>query len=112
MVTRSQKYKIVILWNEKKGLFSCAAPVFEGYEVEGPSQIEVIGLINEGIEGRIVALERAHLPVPPPAAFSPHLFSGKILLRIDPLLHAAIARKASLEDLSINRWIETKLSRK
>ncbi|CCO24039.1 type II toxin-antitoxin system HicB family antitoxin [Maridesulfovibrio hydrothermalis] len=32
-------------------------------------------------------------------------YSGKLMLRLKPELHAAVAKSAELEGLSINRWV-------
>jgi predicted HicB family RNase H-like nuclease len=38
-------------------------------------------------------------------------FSGKFVLRIDPVVHGAIARAAERAGLSINKWAATALER-
>ena len=38
-------------------------------------------------------------------------YSGKLLLRIDPELHAAVAEVAELSGVSINQWAGEKLSK-
>ncbi|MCY1412300.1 HicB family protein [compost metagenome] len=37
-------------------------------------------------------------------------FSGKLSLRLDPLLHAQVAIKAELSNKSINQWVVERLS--
>ncbi len=36
-------------------------------------------------------------------------YSGKLLLRIDPEIHAAVAEAAEVNGVSINRWMEERL---
>lgn len=38
-------------------------------------------------------------------------YSGRVLLRIDPRMHAAVATDAARLDWSINRWIEFAIGR-
>ncbi|MDD0975341.1 type II toxin-antitoxin system HicB family antitoxin [Pseudomonas fontis] len=38
-------------------------------------------------------------------------YSGKLSLRLEPVLHASVAAKAELADKSINQWVSEVLSR-
>ena len=68
---------------------------------------ECVGGVREAFEEAVdfyldSCEERNEAPVRP--------YSGKILLRIDPEVHAAVAEAAEVSGVSINQWVREKLS--
>ena len=63
--------------------------------------------IRDLVASVIADMEANGEPVPEP--FSERQYSGKLMLRITPRLHARLARAAAREHVSLNRLIARKL---
>ena len=105
---RSQKYRIVIQWDEKRQNFLAMAPEFGNCAVRATSQKEAVDLVNDSIERHLDALEEQNLP----PSFSEKRFSGTLSLRIDSALHRELAMQAAMEEMSLVHFIERKLRTK
>ena len=104
---KSEKYEVVIRWNEEDQCYIAHAPELGNCAVRGKNRQEALLLAQDAVERHLQALESNGLPIPIP--LSEKKFSGKILIRVDPRIHRDVAMKASIEGVSINQFIERKL---
>ncbi len=98
------EYKVEIVFSSQDGVYVARIPELPGCASHGASQEEALKMAHEAIELYLESLfdEGREIPVP----LSRRKFSGKIPLRIDPVLHRDIALKAGQENISVNRYIE------
>jgi len=82
---------------------------FPGCMTEGSTAVEA----HENLEDAMVGWIAVHLedgdPIPEPIASDS--FSGKFLVRVAKSLHRDLAKRASLEGVSLNQWVNTQLAR-
>lgn len=64
----------------------------------GESVAEFESAFHDAIDGYMAACAKLGQPAEKPA-------SGKLMLRIDPSLHAAAAKAAAREGQSMNKWV-------
>ena len=65
---------------------------------------DLIAAFHEAVDDYVATCARVGKPPERP-------YSGKLMLRVDPRVHAATARAAELAGVSINQWSEQVLSR-
>lgn len=73
-----------------------------GFHAETVS--DLIAVFHEAVDDYVHICDRIGKPQERP-------YSGKLMLRVDPQVHAATARAAELAGVSINQWSEQALSR-
>ena len=66
--------------------------------------IDLIAAFHEAVDDYIASCARIGKAPERP-------YSGKLMLRVDPQVHAATARAAELAGVSINQWSEAALAR-
>ncbi len=71
---------------------------------------KAVAMAREAIAGYLESLRDRGLPAPPPLA--ERKFSGRIPLRVKPVLHRDLAVQARTAGLSLNRFIEQKLQQR
>ena len=103
------KYKLEINWNPNDEAYVVSVPELPGCVTHGDTLDEAFQKAKEAIAGYIESLQKRRLPIPKP--LSEKQFSGKIPLRIDPILHRDLVIQASIAGLSVNKFIETKLKK-
>lgn len=81
----------------------------KGCGTSGKTLEEAMTLIREAMEGWLeVALEE-EMPIPEPG--DEDQFSGKFQVRVPKTVHAALARKADQEGVSLNLFVASELAR-
>ncbi|OFZ79583.1 MAG: hypothetical protein A2583_13350 [Bdellovibrionales bacterium RIFOXYD1_FULL_53_11] len=103
------KYRLEINWSPEDSCYVVNVPELPGCVTHGDSPEHAVKMAEEAIDAYIESLKARKLPVPKP--MSEKQFSGKIPLRIDPVLHRDLAIKANIQGLSLNRLIEQKLKK-
>ncbi len=103
------KYKLEINWSPEDDAYVVKVPELPGCATHGDTMDEAYKKAKEAVTGYLRSLEKRKLPIPQP--LSEKKFTGKIPLRIDPILHRDLAIKATIEGMSVNRFIETKLKK-
>ncbi len=106
---RHIKYKLDILWSDEDDAYVVHVPELPGCVAHGETVEEAVEMAKEAIDGFIETLKKMGRPAPVPMSERP--YSGKIPLRIDPMLHRDLAIKAVLEDMSLNAFIEKRLQK-
>ena len=80
-----------------------------GCMTEGGTREEALTNLDDAMRGWIaLALEDGN-PIPPP--MSDALFSGKFLVRMPHSLHRELARRADIEQVSLNQFVVVALAR-
>ena len=103
------KYRIEINWSPEDEAYIVRIPELPGCMTHGDTPEHALRMAHEAIEGYIESLRRRGLPIPKP--LTERKFSGKIPLRINPTLHRDLASKASIEGVSLNKLIESRLKK-
>ena len=103
------KYRLEINWSPEDECYVVNVPELPGCVTHGDTPERAVKMAEEAIEGYIESLKARKMSIPRP--MSEKKFSGKIPLRIDPVLHRDLAIKASIEGTSLNRLIERKLKK-
>ncbi|MGZ3687305.1 MAG: type II toxin-antitoxin system HicB family antitoxin [Bdellovibrionota bacterium] len=103
------KYRIEINWSAEDEAYIVRVPELPGCITHGDTPEQALKMAHVAVEGYLETLKRRGLPVPKPLA--ERKFTGKIPLRIDPVLHRDLASKATIEGVSLNKLIETKLKK-
>ena len=87
--------------------YKAIIPAFGNAIVYGETMQELEEGIRLAIESEIADLKKAKKPVPMPEKRSN--FTGKILVRISPILHEKIALDARANGKSLNKYIEEQI---
>ena len=98
------EYKVEIAFSPEDKAFLARVPELPGCVTHGESQEEALRMAHEAIEVYLETLVASGKIIPTPLAR--RKFSGKIPLRIDPVLHRNVVLKADGENLSLNKYIE------
>lgn len=77
---------------------------FPGCVSEGETPAEAAEHIEEALRAVIETMLSAGHAIPTPLAVG-HAFSGRMVLRIPPSLHARASHLAAVEGVSLNRWL-------
>lgn len=103
-------YHIVLVRDEADGEGAWTAQVEElpGCEARGETADEATRAIRESMEAWISEALAKHQEIPGPRGASTH--SGRLNLRMPQSLHAAVARAAEREDVSLNQFITGSLA--
>lgn len=89
---------------EDRIFFGRLAGINDGVSFHADTVAELIEAFHEAVEDYIETC--AKIGKKPEKAYS-----GKLMLRVDPALHARVARAAELSGKSINQWGEEALGR-
>lgn len=103
------RYRLEINWSAEDECYVVNVPELPGCVTHGDSPEHAVKMAGEAIDGYLESLKARKMAIPKP--LSEKKFSGKIPLRIDPVLHRDLAIKASIEGLSLNKLIEKKLKK-
>lgn len=87
--------------------YKAIIPAFNNAIVYGETMQELEEGIRFAIESEMSELKKAKKPIPRPEKHTN--FTGKILVRISPILHEKIALDARAEGKSLNKYIEEQL---
>lgn len=89
---------------EDRIFFGRLAGINDGVSFHADTVAELIEAFHEAVEDYLETC--AKIGKKPERAYS-----GKLMLRVDPALHARVARAAELSGKSINQWGEEALNR-
>lgn len=105
---KKDRYLKMVEWSEEDGCYVGTAPGLIIGGVHGKDEAKVFARLSKAVTEAIALLEKEGRPLPEPTAN--RSFSGKILLRLPPLLHKSIAVKALQAGESINKYIQHRLT--
>lgn len=100
-------YHVINIGDEKEDAFEAIIPKFPHVHAYGDNAQELNDGVIAGLEVALEDMEKAGKKPPKPDKKSG--FNGKILLRLDPETHEELFYQALAHDLSLNKYIESRL---
>lgn len=108
LVYKPEEYAYSVQWSEEDQAYIGRVAEFPSLAADGASPEaalqEITDLVRFGIE--LLAESGDELPAP----LSKRSFSGKLNLRMPAYLHRHLALEAAQQHVSLNQWINLKLS--
>jgi len=98
---RALTYPIEIV-REEDGTVVALHPDLMGCVAQGDTADEAVANLDEARLAWLEVRLAEHLPIPEPPDEN---YGGKVLVRMMPALHAALARRASRQGVSLNQFI-------
>ena len=99
---KSARYMKIVEWSEQDGCFVGSAPPMIGQCCHGQDEAKVYAQLCRIVEDWIEILESEGRELPEPLAAKK--FSGKFVLRVEPVLHRRLAAKAPAAGESLNSF--------
>lgn len=103
---RALIYPVEIV-REEDGTVVAFHPDLMGCVAQGDSADEALSNLDEARVAWLEVRLAEHLPIPEPPDEN---YSGKVLVRMMPALHAALARRAGRQGISLNQFIVATLA--
>lgn len=100
-------YYVINIGDESEDAFKAIIPKFPNIHAYGDTPEELNDGVIAAIELELEELEKKGENPPSPDRKSD--FNGKILLRIDPEIHEKLYYESLAHNLSLNKYIESKL---
>jgi predicted HicB family RNase H-like nuclease len=105
---KPQDYAYSVQWSEEDQVYIGRVAEFASLAAHGDSPEAALKEITEVVRFVLEDLVEAGEEIPPP--FSKRPFSGKLNLRMPVDLHRHLALEAAQRGVSLNQWINLKLS--
>jgi predicted HicB family RNase H-like nuclease len=99
---RSARYLKLVEWSDEDGCFVGSAPPLIGPCCHGKDEAKVYAELCRIVEEWIEILETDGCKLPEPLAAKK--FSGKFVLRVEPVIHRRLAAKALAAGESLNSF--------
>jgi predicted HicB family RNase H-like nuclease len=106
---KPEDYAYTVMWSEADQVYIGRVVEFPSLAAHGPSPIAALQEITNVVRYVLEDLAEAGEEMPAPLSKRP--FSGKLHLRMPEELHRALALEAAQQHVSLNQWINLKLSR-
>lgn len=106
-IKKSDRYLKIVEWSKKDRCYVGTVPGLILGGIHGKNEMKVFTELCQVVEEAIDLLEEENRPLP--ESTSDKKYSGKILLRVPPPLHKALAIKATQEGESLNQMIQDRL---
>lgn len=106
----NSNYSFNVFWSDKDGVYFAVSPEFPTLSAFGDSPEEALAELQPIIEIAVEGYQEKGWPLPVPRAHIEH--SGQLRLRLPKSLHAAAAKQAELEEVSLNTWILATIAEK
>lgn len=104
----ARPYARILIPDVESGGFTARVLEFPGCLSEGDTAGEAIENVNEALAGIVEVMIEDGDTIPEP--FEEREWSGKLMLRMPPYLHSRVVALASLEGVSINRFLNDAVS--
>lgn len=105
---RPEDYSYRVAWSEEDQAYIGRVAEFESLGVHGDSPYAALQEITDLVRFVVNDLKESGEEIPLP--FSKRHFSGKLNVRMPEHLHRHLAREAAQQGVSLNQWINLKLS--
>lgn len=105
---RPEDYSYTVTWSDEDKAYIGRVAEFESLAAHGDTQQSALQEITHVVGMVLEDLQQSGEEIPPP--FSKRHFSGKLNLRMPEYLHRYLAMEASQQGISLNQWINLKLS--
>jgi predicted HicB family RNase H-like nuclease len=106
---KPEDYAYSVMWSEADQAYIGRVAEFEALAAHGASPTAALQEIVDVVRYVLEDLAEAGEEIPPP--FSKRAFSGNLRLRMPAHLHRTLALEAAQQHVSLNQWINHKLSR-
>lgn len=103
-----EEYAYSVMWSEDDQAYIGRVAEFASLAAHGASPALALQEITAVVGAVLADVVAADAPVPVP--FSKRPFSGKLQLRMPVALHRHLAQEAAQQGVSLNQWINLKLS--
>jgi predicted HicB family RNase H-like nuclease len=108
-IPHAEDYAYTVQWSQEDQAYLGRVAEFASLAAHGPSPMAALQEIVDVVRDVLEDLEKSGEEIPPP--FSKRHYSGNLRLRMPEALHRTLAREAAQQHVSLNQWINTKLSR-
>ena len=105
---KPEEYLYSVIWSEEDQAYIGRVAEFESLAAHGDTQQTALQEITQVVDLVLQDLQQSGEEIPVP--FSKRQFSGKLNLRMPEYLHRHLAMEASQQGISLNQWINLKLS--
>jgi predicted HicB family RNase H-like nuclease len=106
---KAEDYYYSVAWSEEDEAFIGRVAEFPSLAAHGPTLQKGLRETIAVVEGTLEDLGESGETMPVP--FSKRSYSGRINVRMPEHLHRRLAMEAEQQNLSLNRWINTKLEK-
>jgi predicted HicB family RNase H-like nuclease len=106
---RPEDYAYNVMWSEADQAYIGRVAEFASLAAHGASPIAALQEIVDVVRYVLEDLAESGEAMPPPLSKRP--FSGNLRLRMPEELHRTLAIEAARQHVSLNQWINLKLSR-
>jgi len=108
-VFKPEEYSFTVSWSDEDNTFIGRVSEFPSLAAHGRTQEKALREIRELVGLVIKDLAASREPIPAP--FGKRQFSGKLNVRMPKDLHRQLAIESTAQGVSLNNWINTKLTR-
>lgn len=106
MIDHTSQYPVHVFWSDEDEEFVAIAPDLPGSSAFGESREQALAELNVVIEGWLEAARAAGNPIPKPSKpLKDSQHSGRLLLRMPPVLHAELVPAAKEQNVSLNSFV-------
>ena len=105
---RAEDYAYTVIWSEEDEAFIGRVAEFRSLAAHGSTQEKALKEVRKVVELVLEELRETGEKIPEP--ISKQSFSGKLNLRMPKQLHRRLSLEAEREGISLNQWINAKLS--
>lgn len=106
---QAKEYSYSVTWSEEDGVFLGRVTEFPSLAAHGKTQEKALAEIRTVVEFVLEDLNESGEPIPEP--FGKRSYSGKLNVRLSKDLHRRLALESTVQGVSLNNWINTKLAR-
>lgn len=105
----SQRYPVTVRWSEPDGEFVATTPAFPYLSALAPSEAEALAEFRIVLQDVVEIAEERGMPLPDPEPT--RTYSGNLRVRLPKSLHRDLDTAAHADNVSLNTFIVTQLSR-
>ena len=106
---KPEDYAYAVMWSEADQAYIGRVLEFPSLAAHGPSPVGALQEMTDVVRYVLEDLAESGEEIPPPLSKRP--FSGNLRLRMPEDLHRTLAIEAAQQHVSLNQWINLKLSR-
>lgn len=105
---KPEDYTYCVTWSEEDEAYIGRVTEFESLAAHANTHIDALLEITKVVQLVLEDLVESNEPIPEP--ISKRRFSGKLNLRMPEYLHRLLAKEAAEQGISLNQWLNLKLS--
>lgn len=105
---KPEDYTYCVSWSEEDKAYIGRVTEFESLAAHASTHTDALLEITKVVQLVLEDLVESNEPIPEP--ISKRRFSGKLNLRMPEYLHRLLAKEAAEQGISLNQWLNLKLS--